>query len=758
MLFAVAWCFTAFVATSVLAVDESNELYKTIKQEKGFLMLQMFHRGFIFEKSCKNSCEKHSSVRDIDDCHCDEKCLKFGDCCLDYWESCNASFANAYKQKRIFKCSVPTLSLSLNSTVPDNTDTGYEVVTKCPETFKNLRIKSSCEMPEEANENVLPFVQGIDGRSYRNQFCAECNGVSDIKRWNTTLKCSNETMDLVERRVQVNNYKFTKEERRQIRETCIITMAPPFGVKGTSCKIVTECLDKKNSDYWKCQLYKRQVYSLSKPFYVYKNPHCANCLLTFIGAVSTYNPFSKTEGKHSSLGVLFDFSQSSRIYGLKEITTEETCKPGKIYDHQLKACRTRRISNTLILGNWSCSYSNETFPNSSYYITIYRNRSIYVIAHNKMYKPDEYLWQEGNITVCGNLSVKYLKTTMEKLESLYTKAEFYITVIGLSLSVLALLAVIATYFLFSELRSKLPGKIVINLSVALMLAQTVFLYDMFTDVKGRGCVALAVLLQFLYLAAFCWMNVMAFDVSRTFAGKSHRSPSGSRNKVFLLCLLYAWGVPVFTTGLTLIINHTGTMNVAYGNNYYCWITNPIAMVIFFVVPVVLMLLFNIIALVRVLVAVRQVRKVTKTVRDKSTSGQDARMCWKLTAVFGLTWILCLAAEHHVSLRIIYIIFNSLQGVFIMFGFIITRRVLNMYLKKLGRERLATTTSTGTKRSTLSRSEVTRKTSSAPLVDRKQSKQSEKRRTSPEQAVQVENDEDSPEAQLITSVKGPETRL
>jgi hypothetical protein len=45
----------------------------------------------------------------------------------------------------------------------------------------------------------------------------------------------------------------------------------------------------------------------------------------------------------------------------------------------------------------------------------------------------------------------------------------------------------------------------------------------------------------------------------------------------------------------------------------------------------------------------------------STAGQDARMCWKLTAVFGLTWILCVAAEHHIALRIIFIIFNSLQG-------------------------------------------------------------------------------------------------
>jgi hypothetical protein len=98
---------------------------------------------------------------------------------------------------------------------------------------------------------------------------------------------------------------------------------------------------------------------------------------------------------------------------------------------------------------------------------------------------------------------------------------------------------------------------------------------------------------------------------------------------------------------------------------------------------------------------------------------------------------------------------SCEGVFIMFGFIMTKRIFNMYLKKAGRERLGTTGSSATQRSTLSRSEVTRKISSAPLVDRKQP---EKQRGQPEQAVEVTNDQDSPEAQLISSVEGPETRL
>jgi hypothetical protein len=456
-------------------------------------------------------------------------------------------------------------------------------VIKCPETFQNLRLKNACETPEQDNENVLPFVQGRDGRTYRNQFCAECNGVSEFERWTTTLNCSNEKVMFVKKKVMSNNYNFTNEERKLIRETCEIELAPPFGTKGTLCRMVTECENNKSADYWPCKLYKQQLYSIMIPFKAYKNPHCARCSGAYLFLLKGSEMYFRGPPKKSSLSILFDFTKSSQIYGLKEVTTQHTCKPGEIYDYQLKACRQKRIlkipvskrilkssvshnwtscaysnetfpnssehiiihnnqsiyvaahqkmykpgeylwhlGNITICGNliWTCAYSNETFPNSSEHIIIYNNQSIYVPAHQKMYNPREYLWHLGNTTVCGNLTVSYFKSTMEKLGKLYTKAEFYITVIGLSLSILALLAVIFTYFLFSELRSKLPGKIVINLAIALMLAQLVFLFDMFQDVEGKGCVAIAVLLQFLYLAAFCWMNVMAFDVSRTFAGKS----------------------------------------------------------------------------------------------------------------------------------------------------------------------------------------------------------------------------------------------
>ena len=69
-----------------LLYTDYAQLYNTIQQEKQSMMTQV-EGGFMFqEKYCKNSCEKSSLPRNIDECHCDEQCVDFGDCCLDYWE------------------------------------------------------------------------------------------------------------------------------------------------------------------------------------------------------------------------------------------------------------------------------------------------------------------------------------------------------------------------------------------------------------------------------------------------------------------------------------------------------------------------------------------------------------------------------------------------------------------------------------------------------------------------------------------------
>ena len=432
--------------------------------------------------------------------------------------SCSSSFSKAYEQRQIFECLVPEFRLSNVSGTGTAVTNGYEVVTKCPSEYQDLRLKTSCEDPQLTNTLSLLFVEGADGRTYRNQYCAECHGVASWKHWKTALRCAKEVDSVIRARLVAKNFTFTTDERKTIREECDVLMKPNSGSKPIDCAITTQCKNKTNPDYKTCGAYMLLLYTFDSSVPI-RNPHCARCNNVDLSMVMLENLFGGGPGDHSnSLAILFDFSKASDIYGSEKISENYRCKTGEIYDFSLEVCRAQRIIRDEALRNWTCELANETFPNTSDHIVVFKNQSILVVAHNKVYNPDRYHWHGANVTVCGNLTTTYLKSTKRRTR-LYTEVEFYLTLVGFSLSILALLAVILTYALFEELRT-LPGKIIINLAVALLLTQLVFLFDMVKDVSDNFCTVIAVVLHYLFIASFCWMNAMAFDASRTFAGKS----------------------------------------------------------------------------------------------------------------------------------------------------------------------------------------------------------------------------------------------
>ncbi|XP_028399588.1 uncharacterized protein LOC114522997 [Dendronephthya gigantea] len=676
----------------------NDNLYQEILQEyKNMLDEITMYSGFGpvgSRTSCQNSCHvpltKMERSKKSDECHCDKHCIAFGDCCLDYWQSCNVSFLKTIGNSRQFECLVPTLKLS-NRTKRPRKIGGHEVITKCPKSFYDSKMKRKCENPVSYESG--PFVEGKDGRTYRNEDCARCNGVKNRVTWNTGLACDKSTFDLIKERLENRHFNFTEEEREMIRNSCDVEMSPPDKSTTFQCKIVAECQNKIHPDYSKCLLYKQEVGSYN--FQTYKNPHCAKCSGILMFQLFFRRMASKDDKK--SLAILFDFSKASQIYGSEEEIA--ACPKDELYDSEEKACRKPQYDvRRLKLLNWTCLFMNETFSNSSQHIVQYENGSVFISSHQRVYEPKDYHRHGENITVCGNFTKYFLKTTKTSTTQLFSTAEFNLTVVGYTSSIISLLLVLITYFLFSELRT-LPGKMTICLAIALLFSQLFFLVDIFGDFSGSLCKGIAIILHYLYLASFSWMTVLAYDVAKTFTSNGRRSQTHREQRIFLLCSLYAWGLPLLLVGLALCMENTGVIDISYGNAYYCWITNQVSLVIFFITPVMIMILFNIVALVLVLTLIRRERKITKRVIYRSTTKQDFSVCWKLTTVFGITWVLGLGVPYHVALRIAFILLNSLQGFFLMVGFIMTKRTLNLYLRMTGMGPLITRT--GPTRSTMS---------------------------------------------------------
>ena len=96
----------------------------------------------------------------------------------------------------------------------------------------------------------------------------------------------------------------------------------------------------------------------------------------------------------------------------------------------------------------------------------------------------------------------------------------------------------------------------------------------------------------------------------------------------------------------------------------------------------------------------------------------------------------------------------------MIGFVMTKRILNMYLKKSGKKPLGTRTSSQSRSTALTNTVSERKKSgTASLLERKPTTTNNRCREDREDPYEmVINQDDSAEAQLIAKMEGPETKL
>ena len=120
--------------------------------------------------------------------------------------------------------------------------------------------------------------------------------------------------------------------------------------------------------------------------------------------------------------------------------------------------------------------------------------------------------------------------------------EGILTVIGIVLSLLGLLIALFTYSLFPRLRTN-PGLGIMNLSVALFIAQLLFLVAPLAKGVDGLCEGLGSFQHYFWLATFLWMNVLSFDISCTFSNMTAKGPSGNAHSTrFRLFFVYSCSI------------------------------------------------------------------------------------------------------------------------------------------------------------------------------------------------------------------------
>ncbi|XP_056592030.1 adhesion G-protein coupled receptor G4 [Triplophysa dalaica] len=255
----------------------------------------------------------------------------------------------------------------------------------------------------------------------------------------------------------------------------------------------------------------------------------------------------------------------------------------------------------------------------------------------------------------------------EKNEKILT----LITYMGCGVSSCFLGITVLTYSLLEKLRRDYPSKILLNLCLALLGLNMIFLLNSWISSFGIYglCIAVAMTLHYFLLSSFTWMGLGAVNMYLALVKVFNvYVPS----YILKFCFL-GWGIPLIICGLILavkrdaygMITSSDSQMTLDDSDMFCWVQNDIVFYVSVVSYIALILLCNSAIFLVVLIQIRNMQ-VNQPAGTRSGLSKDLRAVASLTFLLGLTWALAFLAWGPVKVFLLYLfaILNSLQGFFI----------------------------------------------------------------------------------------------
>ena len=590
-----------------------------------------------------------------------------------------------------------------------------------------------------------PVTDGITGLVYRNMFCVRCNGLQQSKQISWSIKLWCESSALFINREGEEQTNFTLDE---LLKFCHVdfyrppsSLSNPRGCTRLPTGLISTCPVDSPMDLGEnCTKFGLNLVTYSESRSVYANTYCAACWNVSIQNV-TCSPGPTIPGgmRGEHIAVLLDVfgtgklvSSSTSRYNL----VEEVCPSGSVYDAFRGSCRTLPSANctnstaiTLARGSYSLISNESVFWNSynlnvsiesvndngrplvcipsvqstncvlvilesSEYIqqgngSIYSTFNLLLLSDNETYSI-EGTDKNGRPLICTNLT-KFFTRNSTKIETVfsYPVAFHILSYIVISLDFVSCLLFFLTFFLFKDLRTFF-SKLMVNFVLSILLGDILFLVGapLFQYVRvDILCSIFAVAIHFVYLCRFSWMSVMGAELVRSFYNIKKLNKSAAENwKLLTLYMLLAWLSPLVIVIPTIIVNFTVEDSVNYGVRSSCWINEPIALIVTFVVPVGLSIIFNAMAFIVVMVIVAHIRHrpMTSSIdpkEQKKQSWKDFRFAIALLTVTGLSWLFGFLALFSRELSwawYLFIIFSTTQAVTVLVAFLCTKKVFHLY--------------------------------------------------------------------------------
>ena len=646
-------------------------------------------------------------------CRCDIECELYRDCCAEKPQCISeTSTHHMVAETSLFQC----LSIFLDGDVVPNKREAYWMVSACPEAWlEQDGIEGNCT---EHGSKLPPVTDLGTGLVYRNEYCAICNAVENTITWSYRLACTGNLHTLA----QQEGFVLTTEILASECEVCsfIEPNDTSLGIsQARSCyPHVATCLKQGELTWWQGD-YNETVHQCREGTYspisskegsqTFRNPFCAKCngvndthqecyqvpskevercILNTAGMVIMGMPFSLILDIHSDGDIVANSDVIST-------TITVTCSQGEVFDPVVNTCR--KTLCTALMGD-ICSFTLRTINQTCSGQFIQLNETEYEYADNSTirYGDEEFnivsLNSKGQVIICTNFSMNgTVEVNVTILYYTYPTGYLALTYIGCSLSVLGCALLLLTYSIFKELRT-LPSKILMNLATTILISNV---FILFGDLGNTDyCTAVAIILHMFFLAQFGWMSIMTFEMGRIFISANKLAPKSSerfQTKLFIAYLLVGWGIPLTITTASVAINFTLDGLILYGEledgtQGSCWINHLESVVVVFITPLALSLLFTGIVFTIVTVLVCSARR-TQAKLEKTQTVPYLRVYIAICSTTGLTWVFGFAAilTGEGWAWYPFILLNSTQGFLIFLAFICTKKIGKLYLSLIWRE-------------------------------------------------------------------------
>ncbi|XP_028166056.1 neurofibromin-like [Ostrinia furnacalis] len=271
--------------------------------------------------------------------------------------------------------------------------------------------------------------------------------------------------------------------------------------------------------------------------------------------------------------------------------------------------------------------------------------------------------------------------------------------IGLLLSVPFLLATFLVYAFIPDLRN-LHGMCLMSYCAGLMVAYIFLAYLKVQTgqigVAMTGCYVIAFIVYYSFQSSFFWLNVMCFDIWRTFSGyRGGSSHKRRENRRFALYGAYAWGIPLALAGCTIGMQFaelpSGIIKPGFGTRR-CWFENWLSEMVYFFTPVLILVVCNVVLFSITSYRIRSIRQETAILKGSESARSDKLkkdkqrygLYVKLFVVMGVNWtveLISFAVGGSNWYWILVDISNIALGFFIFFIFVWKKKVRNLAAKR-----------------------------------------------------------------------------